>query len=174
MYSSMMSAVGGYFKAQFKIGIWMYFLLLIGLLILKVDYAAIIALGIAVLDFFPVFGTGTVLVPWAVIKILGADYKMALGLLIIWGVGQLARQLIQPKIGGDSIGVPAIPTLFLLFIGYRVGGVGGMILAVPLGIIVANMYQAGFFSTTIDSLKILIHGFNRFRRLTEEDKKEEP
>ena len=174
MYSSMMSAVGGYFKAQFKIGIWMYFLLLIGLLILKVDYAAIIALGIAVLDFFPVFGTGTVLVPWAVIKILGADYKMALGLLIIWGVGQLARQLIQPKIVGDSIGVPAIPTLFLLFIGYRVGGVGGMILAVPLGIIVANMYQAGFFSTTIDSLKILIHGFNRFRRLTEEDKKEEP
>ena len=155
MYSSMMSAVGGYFKAQFKIGIWMYFLLL-------------------VLDFFPVFGTGTVLVPWAVIKILGADYKMALGLLIIWGVGQLARQLIQPKIVGDSIGVPAIPTLFLLFIGYRVGGVGGMILAVPLGIIVANMYQAGFFSTTIDSLKILIHGFNRFRRLTEEDKKEEP
>lgn len=174
MYSSMMSAVGGYFKAQFKIGIWMYFLLLIGLLILKVNYAAIIALGIAVLDFFPVFGTGTVLVPWAVIKILGADYKMALGLLIIWGVGQLARQLIQPKIVGDSIGVPAIPTLFLLFIGYRVGGVGGMILAVPLGIIVANMYQAGFFSTTIDSLKILIHGFNRFRRLTEEDKKEEP
>ena len=49
-----------------------------------------------------------------------------------------------------------------------------VVLAVPLGIILANMYQAGFFSTTIDSLKILIHGFNRFRRLTEEDKKEEP
>ena len=174
MYGSMMSAVGGYFRAQFKIGIWMYFLLVIGFLILGIEYALIIALGIAVLDFFPVFGTGTVLVPWAVIKILGGDYKMAVGLLIIWGVGQLARQLIQPKIVGDSIGVPAIPTLFLLFIGYKVGGVGGMILAVPLGIILANMYQAGFFSTTIDSLKILIRGFNRFRRLTEEDKKEEP
>lgn len=174
MYRSMTSAVGGYFKAQLKIGIWMYFLLVIGFLILNVEYALIIALGIALLDFFPVFGTGTVLVPWALIKILGGDYRMALGLLILWGVGQLARQLIQPKIVGDSIGVPAIPTLFLLFIGYKVGGVGGMILAVPLGIILANMYQAGFFSTTIDSLKILIHGFNRFRRLTEEDKKEEP
>lgn len=95
---------------------------------------------------------------------------MAIGLLIIWGVGQLLRQLIQPKIVGDSIGVPPLPTLFLIFIGYKVGSVAGMILAVPAGIIVANMYQAGFFDTTMDSVRILVHGFNRFRRLTPEDK----
>lgn len=71
---------------------------------------------------------------------------MAIGLLIIWGVGQLLRQLIQPKIVGDSIGVPPLPTLFLIFIGYKVGSVAGMILAVPAGIIVANMYQAGFLT----------------------------
>ncbi len=58
--------------------------------------------------FLPVFGTGTVLWPWAVIKVLGGDFKMAIGLLIIWGVGQLLRQLIQPKIVGDSIGVPPL------------------------------------------------------------------
>lgn len=170
--SSMKNAVGGYFKAQLKIEVWMYVLLLIGFLILDVGYAALIALGIAILDFFPVLGTGTVLLPWAVIKILSGNYGLAVGLLVIWGAGQLARQLIQPKIVGDSVGLPALPTIILLYIGYKVGSVGGMILAVPVGIILVNMYQAGFFQTTVDSLKILVYGFNNFRRLTPEDKKD--
>ena len=172
MYHSLTGAIGGYFKAQLKIEIWVYLLMLVGFLILRVRYGALISIGIAILDFLPVFGTGTVLWPWAVIKVLGGDFKMAIGLLIIWGVGQLLRQLIQPKIVGDSIGVPPLPTLFLIFIGYKVGSVAGMILAVPAGIIVANMYQAGFFDTTMDSVRILVHGFNRFRRLTPEDKAE--
>lgn len=169
MSRSLKRAVGGYFKAQFKIEIWMYLLLAAGLWILKVDYVLLIALGIAILDFFPIFGTGTVLIPWAVIKILSADYKMALGLLIIWCGGQLARQIIQPKIVGDSIGVPPIPTIFLLFIGYKAGGVFGMIIAVPIGIIFANMYEEGVFDTTMKSFKILLAGINNFRRLDEED-----
>ncbi len=172
MYQSLVRAVGGYFKAQFKIEIWIYLLLLTGFLILRVRYAAFIALGIALLDFLPVFGAGAVLLPWAVVQILGGNFPMAAGLLILWGLGQLARQLIQPKIVGDSVGIPALPTLFLLYIGYRFGGVLGMIIAVPVGIILRNMYQAGFFSTTVDSLRILISGFNRFRRLTDEDKEE--
>ena len=94
--------------------------------------------------------------------------------MIMWGVGQLVRQLIQPKIVGDSIGVPALPTLFLLFIGYKMGSVVGMILAVPVGIIVANMYQAGFFDTTIASVRILIEGFNQFRKLEDVYKRQVP
>lgn len=94
---------------------------------------------------------------------------MALWLLIIWGGGQLARQLIQPKIVGDSMGVPPLPTLFLLFIGYKVGGVIGMIIAVPAGLLVYSMYQEGAFKTTESSIKILVAGVNRFRRLGSED-----
>lgn len=169
MARSFRRAVGGYFKAQFKIEVWMYLLLVLGLWILKVDYAFLIAIGIAFLDFLPVFGTGTVLMPWAVIKILSADYKMAVGLLIIWCGGQLARQIIQPKIVGDSIGVPPIPTLFLLFIGYKAAGVFGMIIAVPIGIILINMYEEGLFDTTKNSIKILWAGVNNFRRLDEKD-----
>ncbi len=169
MARSFKRAVGGYFKAQFKIEIWMYLLLVAGLWILKVNYAFLIALGIAFLDFLPVFGTGTVLMPWAVIKILSADYKMAVGLLIIWCGGQLARQIIQPKIVGDSIGVAPIPTLFLLFVGYKAAGVFGMIIAVPIGIIFANMYEEGVFDTTKNSIRILLAGVNHFRRLEEED-----
>ena len=166
---SLGKAVGGYFKAQLKIEVWMYLLLFIGLSILRVDYAFLIALGIAFMDFFPFFGTGTIMVPWAIIKILSSDYQMAIGLLIIWGVGQLARQIIQPKIVGDSVGVPPIPTLFLLYIGYKVSGVIGMIVAVPIGLIVYTMYEEGVFDTTKNSVLILVAGINHFRKLRTED-----
>ncbi len=166
---SLGKSVGGYFKAQLKIEVWMYFLLLIGLGILRVNYFGLIALGIAFLDFLPFLGTGTVLIPWAIIRILTAQYRTAIGLLIIWGVGQLARQLIQPKIVGDSIGVPPLPTLFLLYIGYKLGGVLGMILAVPLGLLVYSLYEEGAFDTTKNSILILTAGINRFRRLEEGD-----
>lgn len=166
---SFRKAIGGYFKAQFKIECWIYLLLVIGLLILNVKYALLVALGIAFLDFLPVFGTGTVMIPWAVIAFLGKDYRMTFGLVIIWLVGQLVRQIIQPKIVGDSIGVDAIPTLFLLYIGYKIGGVVGMIFAVPIGIIIVNLYEEGVFETTRQSVKILVAGFNRFRRIRPED-----
>ena len=166
---SLVKSVGGYLKAQLKIEVWMYFLLLAGLGILKVNYFALIALVIAFLDFLPFLGTGTVLIPWAVIRILTAEYKTAIGLLVIWGVGQLARQLIQPKIVGDSIGGPPLPTLFLLFIGYKVGGVVGMIVAVPVGLLVYTLYEDGAFDTTKNSILILAAGVNRFRRLEKED-----
>lgn len=167
---SLQNAIGGYFKAQFKIEIWVYIIVFIGLMILKVNFAFLIAFGIAFLDLLPVFGTGTVMLPWAVIAFLSGEYRMAIGLLIIWGVGQLVRQLIQPKIMGDSIGIAPIPTLFLLYIGYKLAGVAGMIFALPIGIIFINLYEEGVFDTTKESLRILVAGFNRFRRLNNKDK----
>lgn len=169
MYDSLRKAVGGYFKAQLKIEMWIYILLVIGLMFLKMKYALLIALGMAILDFLPFFGTGIVLIPWAIVKVLSSDYKMALGLLIIWGVGQLVRQIIQPKIVGDSIGMPPIPTLFLLFIGYKAAGVIGMIIAVPIGIIVVNMYKSGAFDITKNSLRLFVKSINDFRKYDEED-----
>ena len=162
-------AVGGYFKAQFKIEVWMYLLLATGFWILRVRYAFLIAIGVALLDLLPFFGTGTILLPWAAIKFLSGDYMMVIGLLSIWGVGQLARQVIQPKIVGDSVGLAPIPTLILLFVGYKAAGVIGMIIAVPIGIIILNMYEEGVFDTFLDSLKILYASLSNFRHLTQED-----
>ncbi|MDE6221928.1 MAG: sporulation integral membrane protein YtvI, partial [Lachnospiraceae bacterium] len=167
--SSLKQAVGGYFKAQFRIEIWMYVLLLVGLTVMKVRYSFLIALLMAFLDFLPFFGTGIVLVPWAIVTIIGGNYLRAFGFLVIWGAGQLFRQLIQPKIMGESIGMEPIPTLFLLFIGYRIAGVGGMLIAVPLGIIVVNMNEAGFFDTPKYSIKMLVRNINHFRRLDDEE-----
>lgn len=166
---SIKSAFGGYFKAQFKIEIWVYLITFVGLLILRTKYAILIALGIAFLDFLPVFGAGAVMIPWAVVKLIGGEYGIAIGLLVVWGIGQLVRQIIQPKIVGDSIGVKPIPTLFLLYIGFKFGGVFGMILSVPLGIIGMNMYEEGVLDTTVESCRILFAGFNRFRKIRKED-----
>lgn len=166
---SIKKSFGGYLLAQLRIEIWMYLLLVIGLSIAGIKYVALVALGIAFLDLLPVFGTGTVLIPWALIKIIGSDYKTAILLLILWGGGQLLRQLIQPHIVGDSLGMPTLPTLFLLYTGWKLGGVGGMIISVPIGIIAVQLYEAGAFDTTRDSLQILHRDINAFRRYHEED-----
>ena len=83
---------------------------------------------------------------------------MLIGLLILYGVTQLVRQLIQPKLVGDSMGLRPLPTLALLFIGYKVGSVLGMIFAVPIGMIIINLYKAGAFDYILDDVKILAEG----------------
>jgi sporulation integral membrane protein YtvI len=157
--------VGGYFKAQFKIMFIVAGILFIGFSILRIDYAILLALLIALLDFLPFFGTGTALMPWAVIKLLTADYKMAVGLLIIYGVSQLVRQLIQPKIVGDTIGLNPLLTLIFMYIGYKIKGVLGMIIAVPVGMIIINLYLKGAFDNVIRVIKEILKDIDDFRKI---------
>ena len=161
----------GYLKAQFKIEVWVYLIVAAGLMLLRVQYGYLIAVPIALLDILPVFGTGTVLIPWTIFKVLSGDYMYALGLVAIWGGSQLLRQIIQPKMIGDSMGMAPIPTLVLLYVGYKFAGVIGMVVAVPLGILVLAMNDAGFFDNGKKSLRILWQGFQDFRQFTEEDLK---
>lgn len=156
-------AVGGYFKAQFKIMAVVYVLLFIGFLILRIHFAVLLALLIAFLDFLPFFGTGTALIPWAAYKFLVGNYRMMAGLIILYGITQLVRQLIQPKLVGDSMGLKPLLTLVLLYIGYKAGGVFGMIFAVPIGMIVINLYKAGAFDYILDDMKILVEGLLSLR-----------
>lgn len=157
--------VGGYFKAQLKIMVVVYVILVVGLLILKVDYALLVGFLIAFLDMLPFFGTGTVLGPWAIIKLLSGDYKMAIALIVLYAVTQIVRQVIQPKIVGDSIGMNPLATLFFMYIGYKLSGVIGMIVAVPVGMIIINLYKAGVFDNQIRCVKELVHDLNEFRKL---------
>ena len=171
--STMKDAVGGYFKAQFKIMGVVYLILILGFLILGVDYALLVALLIAFLDFLPFFGTGTVMLPWALIAFFQSDYKLTVGLLIVWGVSQIVRQLIQPRMIGSSMGLEPIPTLIILYLGFRLGGALGLIVAVPVGMIIINLYKAGVFSNFAYSLKLLWHDFSRLRKFTDEEIKAE-
>ena len=135
--------IGGYFLAQFRIMFVVAAILAAGLMILGVKYSLVLAVLIAVLDFLPIFGTGTVLLPWAT---------------------QVVRQIIQPKIVGDSMGLPPLITLFLLYMGYKVKGIAGMILAVPIGLIFINFYKYGAFDSMIENTKMLIKEVDKFRK----------
>lgn len=166
-------AVGGYFKAQFKIMGIVFLILFAGFLVLNIHYAVLVAFLISFLDFLPFFGTGTVLIPWAIYSFFIGEYKIMAGLVIIYAVSQVVRQLLQPKLVGDSMGMNPLVTLLLLYVGYRIKGVLGMILAVPLGLVLINMCQAGAFDYILDDVKILVEGILGLREEVPEEKKEE-
>lgn len=149
-------AVGGYFRAQFKIMGVVGLILAAGFLFMQIDYAVLLAALIALMDFLPMLGTGTALLPWALFCALSDALPRAAGLLVLYVVTQLTRQLIQPKMVGDSIGVDTLTTLFLLFVGYRVSGLLGMILAVPAGLIVLQLYEAGAFEHMMKNVRELM------------------
>ena len=156
-------AVGGYFKAQFKIMGVVFLILLVGFAVLGVRYFVLVAFLISFLDFLPVVGTGTAMIPWGIYKFLMGDYKMAILLIAIYAVTQLVRQLLQPKLVADSVGMNPLVTLLLLYIGYRIGSVLGMILAVPVGMVLINMLQAGAFDYILDDVRILVDGILELR-----------
>ena len=156
--------MGGYFLAQFKIMFMVALILLAGFVVLGVRYAFLLAILIAMLDFLPLFGTGTVLLPWAVVKLLSGEYMLAAGLALLYLVSQVARQMVQPKIVGDSMGLPPLLTLVLLYIGFKVRGISGMILAVPLGILGMKLYEYGMFDSLIENVRLLAEEIERIRR----------
>lgn len=157
-------AVGGYFKAQLKIMVVIFAILTVGFMLLRISFSFLLAILIAMLDFLPFFGTGTALMPWALYKLLVGNYKMALALMVIYVVTQLVRQLIQPKLVGDSMGLEPLLTLVLLYAGYKIGGIVAMIFAVPIGLIVMNLYKAGAFDYILDDVKILLEGILSLRK----------
>lgn len=157
-------AVGGYFVAQFKIMGIIAAILFVGFLILDVEYATLLALVIAFLDFIPFLGTGTAIWPWAAFQVVTGDYYMAIGLMIIYLICLLVHQLLQPKFVGDTVGMDPLTTLVFMFIGYRLSGVIGMIIAVPVGIILLNLFKAGAFDKMIGDVKSLIADFNEYRK----------
>ena len=164
IYGNFTKAVGGYFKAQFKIMLVLAVIMFVGFEVLVVPYSFLLALGIAILDFLPVFGTGAVLWPWAVIDMLTGNYFRAIGLIVIYLICQITKQVLQPKMVGDSIGISPLNTLFFLYIGYKLYGVVGMIFGVPVGMVVVNLYRVGMFDRIIRGFKIIIHDLNEFRK----------
>lgn len=161
---SFKKAVGGYFKAQFKIMIILVIIMFVGFEILDISYSFLLAFIIAFLDFLPVFGTGAVFWPWLVVDIVVGDYKQAIFLGILYLVCQLVKQILQPKMVGDSVGINPLAALFYMFIGYRFAGIIGMIIGIPVGMIIVSLYQAGMFDQLIKGIKIIVHDINEFRK----------
>ena len=109
---------------------------LIGLAILGVRYSFLLAVLIAAVDILPVLGAGTVLIPWAAVLFFMKNYRLALGLIILYGVMTIIRQLAEPKIIGKSLGLHPIVSLFSMYAGLYFFGIWGMILGPAVSLIV--------------------------------------
>ena len=99
-----------------------------GFVILGLDYSFVLALIIAAIDFLPVLGTAAVLVPWGIVLLMMQNSFLGVGILVLFIVTTIVRQVIEPKILGKSLGVHPILTLLALYLGFKLFGLLGMFL----------------------------------------------
>lgn len=125
----MRKALGGWFKAQLKLMAVTYGIVTAGLLILNISYGPVWALLVALVDAVPVLGTGTVLIPWALISLLQHQPLQAVGLLCTYAAAFLTRTVLEPRLVGKQLGLDPLVTLIFFYIGYKFWGVLGMLLA---------------------------------------------
>ena len=146
-------ALGGYVKAQIKIMGIIFVILFIGLAIEGESYALLLAFVISIWDVLPFLGTGMILVPWAVLKFVDQQFQAGIIFIALYLICLLSRQLLQPKIIGDSVGLRPLPTLFLIYVGLKLGGFIGFIFAMILGIVFHNCYKLGVFDPWMNRVK---------------------
>lgn len=128
------NAVFGWLAAQIKLVGVTLILLALGFLLLRIPYAFLWAAGVSLVDAFPVLGTGTVLIPWSLICLLQGDSARAIGLLGIYVTVTLTRSVLEPRLLGRHLGLDPLVTLMALYAGYKLWGIGGMILAPLLAV----------------------------------------
>lgn len=140
-----LAAFGGYLKAEFLLSVGVFFILLGGFFIIHQPYGLLLALVLAVMDFIPIIGAGTVMVPWAVIDLFTGNLGGAIRLMVIWGLIALFRRVGEPKFVGDQTGLSPILSLVSIYVGMRLGGVLGMILGPTVLLIALNLVKLGLF-----------------------------
>lgn len=139
------AAFGGYVKAEFMLSIGVFFILLVGFALIGQPYVLLLAFLLAVLDFIPIVGAGTVMVPWAVMDLFWGSYRHAIELMVIWGVIALFRRVGEPKALGHQTGLPPVLSLISIYVGMRLGGVLGMILGPVILLVIINLVKNGIF-----------------------------
>ena len=132
--------LGGWFRAQCKLMGLTFLLLTIGFLILRVEFPLLLGALIALVDALPMLGTGTVLVPWGLLVLLQGQTALGLGLIALYGVTALTRSILEPRMVGRQLGLNPLLTLVALYIGYRLWGILGMILAPVLTITILEIW----------------------------------
>lgn len=124
----------GWLAAQIKLMGVTFLILFLGFVILRIPYALLWALGVCLVDSLPVLGTGTILLPWALVCFLQNDGARAIGIAGIYIVVTLTRSMLEPKLLGRHLGLDPLVTLMALYAGYKLWGITGMFLAPILAV----------------------------------------
>lgn len=147
-------AFGGYIKSQLILSFGVFVILAVGFLIMGQSYGLLLAFLLAVLDFIPIIGAGTVMVPWAVVCVATGAYMTAVELMVIWGIICLFRRVAEPKILGAQTGLSPILSLVGIYVGMKAGGVLGMIFGPLLLLVVINLWKLGTFDPVIRDVRM--------------------
>ena len=139
-------SLGNYLKAQAILILISFVICLIGLIILKiigfnVEFPLIAALAISFVDALPIFGSATVMIPWAIISAFNGDIRLAIALIVLLIIMSLTRQFMEPKVVSGKLGIHPIFTLIAMYTGYEIIGVFGLLLGPIILIILKNIYS---------------------------------
>ncbi len=132
-----------YLRSYLIIMLITFALLLLGFLIIGVKYYFVLSIIFALVDILPVLGVGALLVPWGIFSLATGELYRGMGLLILYAVIAVVRQVVEPKIIGVSLGIHPLLTLFSMYLGFTLFGVVGMI----LGPIFALILKSVLFAT---------------------------
>ena len=142
----LIKVLGSYLKSQVILVLVSFIISIIGFYIfyfvgLNIKYPFLYAAGIAFVDALPIFGSGTIMVPWAVVSATYGDIKLGICILVLWGIMIIIRQIIEPKIVGKSIGVHPIFTLIAMYTGFKIIGIIGLFIGPIILIIIKNIFE---------------------------------
>ncbi len=135
------TALSGWLMAQLKLSGITFSLVTAGLLLLRISYAPLWAALIALVDAFPILGTGAILVPWSLVAFLQGDPVIAFGLLGLYALCAVTRTVLEPRLVGRQLGIDPLLTLLALYIGFKLFGLLGMLLAPMMAVTVTQLTE---------------------------------
>ncbi|PLR77784.1 sporulation integral membrane protein YtvI [Bacillus sp. V3-13] len=145
VFADLRKALFGFIKAQATLISITTIIILIGLLILRVDYAITIALVTGLVDIIPYLGTGAIFVPWIIYSIISGNVSLAIGLGVLYIIVIVQRQIMEPKVLSSSIGIDPLATLVALFVGFKLIGFLGLIIGPVTLVILTTLHKANVF-----------------------------
>jgi sporulation integral membrane protein YtvI len=145
VFIDLRKALFGFIKAQATLISITTVIVLIGLLFLRVEYAITVALIIGIVDILPYLGTGLIFVPWIIYSFFTGDVAFTIGLLVLYIIVIVQRQIMEPKILSSSIGLDPLATLIALFVGFKLFGFLGLIIGPVVLVIGKTLHSANVF-----------------------------
>ncbi len=151
-----MEAFGGYIKSQLILTLGVFIILAVGFTVTGQSYGLVLAAALSIMDFIPIIGAGTIMVPWAVVDLITGNYMHALSYAVIWGIIVLFRRIAEPKVLGDQTGLSPILSLMGIYAGMRLAGVAGMICGPLLILVCINLGKLGIFHPAAADIRMAV------------------
>ncbi len=155
------SGFGGYIRATLILGGWVAAMCMIGFFVMGQPYAVILGVLMGICDIIPNFGSGTVMLPWAVISLAMGNTEKALMLGVTVAVVGITRNIIYPQVMGSQTGLSPLLTVITVFVGWKLWGVLGMIIGPIIALLIVKVFQSGIFDGIASDLKVLLTDMSR-------------